>query len=392
MSESKANNPFESQSSQESKADRTEKRASNTLRGDVKAEDMAANTETLTKDARFRKEFRQQGGRSKTHEDFGTPTIEGIIEGGPPSKATLSEKQIQELGKQVMAKTQDAPILIAQAIGDSTIPPGQQPVLTSTDTAETKPQERKFKVGDSQYNPDEVTAQDWNKIIKQGKQALDQAGNVAGRAGDTAKNPELAEFEQPPLGGQWEHPHRGREDDFIDYGAAFASNQMFPEISSQLGQEKGQIDPYLVAAVIRNEQYYYKNVVDTGPDHYIQKHDNWPFRDTESVGPAQMQVRNINALAKEFSNVLGDPSEAVKNAEDPAKAPMFVAAYFADVIRGIKSEQKPSYINDSTWKLVNEHWNKGEKNEALILAYNPDPKQVNHVFTQMDAIKAPDWD
>jgi hypothetical protein len=113
-----------------------------------------------------------------------------------------------------------------------------------------------------------------------------------------------------------------------------------------------------------------------------------PAGQDKSVGPEQMQVGNIRKLAEKYPNVLDAAGDALSNAIKPDRAPYFVGAYFADVINGIENHKKPDYITVSTWKSVNEHWQKGEKNEALILAYNPSSSQVNHVFTQMDAIKA----
>ena len=105
-----------------------------------------------------------------------------------------------------------------------------------------------------------------------------------------------------------------------------------------------------------------------------------------------MQVRNINHLAQVFPKQLGEIGDAVRNAEDVHHAPYFVGAYFADVIHGIETKQKPDYISTNTWESINQHWAKGERNEALIVAYNPHADQVVHVFTQLDNIKAPDWD
>jgi hypothetical protein len=105
-----------------------------------------------------------------------------------------------------------------------------------------------------------------------------------------------------------------------------------------------------------------------------------------------MQVRNINYLAQTYPEQLGQITDGVRNAEDVHRAPFFVGAYFADVIRGIETKQRPGYISEKTWNSINEHWQKGDRNEALIVAYNPDPNQINHVFTQLDKIKAPDWD
>lgn len=56
--------------------------------------------ESITKQARALKKARVDGIRTSTHEDFGTPTIDGddgtLIRGGAPGPATLSKEQLQQ--------------------------------------------------------------------------------------------------------------------------------------------------------------------------------------------------------------------------------------------------------------------------------------------------------
>lgn len=58
--------------------------------------------EAQTKRARALKKARGEGVRTETHNEFGTPTIEGdestLIPGGAPSRSTLLEIQRQTLG------------------------------------------------------------------------------------------------------------------------------------------------------------------------------------------------------------------------------------------------------------------------------------------------------
>lgn len=297
--------------------------------------------------------------------------------GGFASAASLIS-EIQKIDKQ---PTQEKSIAVAQAVGDAG-PLNSQPQVMTDATNAVPAETRSVELGDHQYKPDEVTAQDWGALIKKGIE----------RAGQAAQNPELREGEDPPEGGNPGFPHRGREDEFIDYAACLKANKAFPELAKHVGDGPGKIDADLIAATMRNEQFHYVNVKDTGPDHYVRAHGNWPFNRDESIGPAQIQVRNIEHLAEKFPKTLGTKADAVKSAATVEYAPYFVAAYFADVIQGIESKHKPEYITNATWKSVNDHWQKGERNEALIIAYNPDPKQINHVFTQLDNIKAPDWD
>lgn len=239
-----------------------------------------------------------------------------------------------------------------------------------------------IRIGDKDYPAEDVTSRDWGAMLKKGWDRTVQA----------AQNPDLVHYETPPEGGDWNYPRRGREDEFIDYDASAKANKAFPELSKYIGDGQGKIDPDLIAATIRNEQFYFDNKKDAGPEHYAQKHHNWPFNQDESLGPAQMQVQNMEHLAAAYPKQLGTVADAVRNGTDVHQAPFFVGAYFADVIHGIENKQKPDYISDNIWKQINEHWQKGQRNEALIIAYNPDPNQINHVFTQLDNIKAPDWD
>lgn len=274
-----------------------------------------------------------------------------------------------------------------EALAASQKEPAEQVLVASNVTPATPNLEQLQQYPDiqsdsEQLEPDAIVAQDWGVLIKKGWD----------RTVQTVQHQELAHFEDFPEGGTWFYPRRGREDEFIDYDVSHVANKVFPELAKFIGDEPGKIDPDLIAATIRNEQYYFENAKDAGPDHYAQIHGNWPFNRDASLGPAQMQVQNMEHLAATYPKQLGAVADAVRNGIDPHRAPYFVGAYFADVIHGIESKQKPDYISDKNWKQINDHWQKGERNEALIIAYNPDPNQINHVFTQLDNIKAPDWD
>lgn len=91
------NNPVEGGDHQESKTEKVEKRAEKSLRSDVGADDLKGFVENINKDARGLKELREQGVRTKTHSVFGTPEIPGLIPGGGPSPATVTEQQIKDM-------------------------------------------------------------------------------------------------------------------------------------------------------------------------------------------------------------------------------------------------------------------------------------------------------
>ena len=302
-------------------------------------------------------------------------------EAGRTSSAPRNEHVTGSLGRvELIEETADGKI-ITHVKG---VPAPAQETQSTKLPAElsTDAEASKTRIGTTDYGADQLVSQDLGKMFKKGVDWVTQG----------AANPELMETEKPPDGGDWHYPHRGREDEFIDFDSCAKANKAFTELAKYLGDAPGRIDPDLIAATIRNEQFYYDNLKDPGPDHYVKAHGNWPFAQDKSIGPAQMQVGNIRKLAEKYPNVLGAAGDALSNAIKPERAPYFVGAYFADVINGIENHKKPDYITISTWKSVNDHWQKGEKNQALIFAYNPDSNQVNHVFTQMDAIKAPDWD
>lgn len=83
--------------SNESRAEKAELKAEKGLRSDVKADDLQSHVENKTKEARLLKDLREDGIRTHTHSLFGTPEIPGIIEGGAPSPATISDQQLREL-------------------------------------------------------------------------------------------------------------------------------------------------------------------------------------------------------------------------------------------------------------------------------------------------------
>lgn len=335
------------------------------------AEEVARAKEAETKSPEEKRAEQEKAYKDRYGEDVENPV-------GQAQQGLLNDKQIDQIAN-FLSKPAEKPVLVASSneiVSDSAPTPGQVYKAAQAGSPDT------IKIGEREYPADQVTSQDWGAKLRKGLERLGQA----------AQNPELREGENAPEGGDQGYPHRGREDEFIDFDSCAKANKAFPELSKHIGDGPGKVDPDLIAATIRNEQFYYINVKDTGPDHYVKAHGDWPFNQDESIGPAQIQVRNINAFAKEFPKQLGAESDAVRNAETVEKAPYFVGAYFADVIQGIENKQKPSYISESTWKNVNEHWNKGEKNEALIIAYNPDKQQINHVFKQLDNIKAPDWD
>ena len=125
------------------------------------------------------------------------------------------------------------------------------------------------------------------------------------------------------------------------------------------GLDKLGIDPNLIAGLIWNEQLHLKPIADDLQN--TQAALSLPLKPGESIGPAQMQVRNIQRLAEEYPALkqFGDP---VKAALNPKVAPFFVAAYLASEAKAIADYNhqhpgdKPIPVNTDT----------------LAYRYNPD--------------------
>lgn len=301
--------------------------------------------------------------------------VEGIKAVGNDEEAQgrFSIEYMERKGSEALAALQKPPaeqVLIASNI------------VPAAPNLEQMQQYHEVQNDSDELNPDAIVAQDWGASLKKGWD----------RTVQSVQHPDLIHLEMPPEGGNARYPRRGREDDFLDYDACSEANKAFPKLARFIGDGPGKIDPDLIAATIRNEQFYFDNAKDAGPENYVRKHHDWPFNRDASLGPAQMQVQNMEHLARIYPKQLGEVADVVRNGTDIHHAPYFVGAYFSDVIHGIESKQKPDYISDNIWKQINDRWQKGQRNEALIIAYNPDPNQIQHVFTQMDNIKAPDWD
>lgn len=232
-------------------ADRVTETAENKSRGEA---DTSKDSfyENIVLKQRALMQARHDGLRTGTHENFGTPTIEGSegtrIKGGAPSKATLTDEQLKERMKDEAANPNDpekaiepklAPELdllaqeLAHKSGDNKgaaqsqladpqleqiasylaqQSPQENPVLvaygndTASDTVPTpgqvynqvQQQEKIPGIGwtplENPSKPDEVIAQDFSGLQKWGSDRVHDAERLA-----------------------W--PHRGKEDSFLDYRA-----------------------------------------------------------------------------------------------------------------------------------------------------------------------------
>lgn len=101
-----------------------------------------------------------------------------------------------------------------------------------------------------------------------------------------------------------------------------------------------------------------------------------------------MQIRNIRNLVKQFPEQLApyenDPLRAALN---PGDAPVFVAAYMSNIVTHLETGSNPGF-SSGVWNNIAKHWKQGDANGALILAFNPNPNQIEHVNSQLEIIKS----
>jgi len=256
----------------------------------------------------------------------------------------------------------------------------------------------------SNNNNNSSNSKNSNNVIDNIGKSLDAAGkqiNAVGEeivkdiklAGDSIGMVECLAVEMPVSTelGHLLRPHYGREDQFISYPDCRSAAIEFRQVSQYVGHADNQIDPTLIAAVIRLEQKWLVQMKDTGLDNYIKDHpDGGVAGKNHSIGPAQMRMSTIEQLVKDYPYELSRFShDPLKHALDVKNAPYFVAAYFACIIDHIvdKHHQRPDFVPAPTWNKVCRLWEKGERNNALICAYNDNPGQLGMVTEQMKIIK-----
>jgi hypothetical protein len=135
------------------------------------------------------------------------------------------------------------------------------------------------------------------------------------------------------------------------------------------------IDKALIPALIRNELHFFSAVKEYPAVGVVKLFGTVPFRPETSIGPAQMQIRNIERLIGSFpqlsdKNLGAIDGNAVQAATSKDKAPWFVAAYLAEKIRDLEKSGLPV------------------THAALIQKYNPGGKvHADHVHDQLIWIK-----
>ena len=171
------------------------------------------------------------------------------------------------------------------------------------------------------------------------------------------------------------YPHRDNRDAFLDKEAARWVSQHFSSLAGYSERHDG-IAPKLIAAILKNEQTYYRTDKDALPDAIVRRTGDLP-RDL-TIGPAQMSISNVRQLAKEYPDVLGSVADSTHLATDKTYATMLVGAYLDSKIQVFENWTKhppdrsklgkdERYQYDHALPL----WKAGMETKALIMSYNP---------------------
>ncbi len=209
-------------------------------------------------------------------------------------------------------------------------------------------------------NPLLIDMGDGTEVSSKGTQvAWDPIKAGKDAAQEMAKSAEAAIF-----------PLRGHEDTQVDYTACAAAYAAFPEFARHQN-----VDRALIPALIRNELHFYSDAKEKPVEGVLNLFGDLP-KDSFSIGPAQMQKRNIEHLMQSCPQ-LSDPAmgnitgNALRAALSPQKAPWFVAALLAESISRREASGLPV------------------THQALIQDYNPGGKtHFNHVHEQLIWIKS----
>ena len=135
------------------------------------------------------------------------------------------------------------------------------------------------------------------KSMHQNGDTLEQAGKVAIDSGKPISGSSLYETGQElkAIGQPLEQnlgffPHRGLEDKYIDYKAAFEAYKI-----ASLDKYPG-VTENLIPAIMRNEQHFYKAYDDIQNNEIKMFGKIFPADNSASIGSAQIQIGRINEL------------------------------------------------------------------------------------------------
>jgi len=190
-------------------------------------------------------------------------------------------------------------------------------------------------------------------------------------------------------------PHKGNPEQFFDVEAARFVSQYLPRLS-RYSELQGGIAPKLIYAIMMNEQTYYHALKDGIPDAIVRSFGNFPSN--ISVGPAQMQLKNIEHLSKKYPNLFGieKASEVKQLSGEKSVATALVGAYLDDRIEilenWLKKEpevEKLSKDQKLLFKYAFPLWKSGLQTKALIMSYNPagGEDHLNNVLKHLNGLK-----
>lgn len=208
--------------------------------------------------------------------------------------------------------------------------------------------------------------------------SLEQLQQAQGIQSDTQSDQRVAWNPKKDIQTQLDkavYPHRDNKEAFVDKEAARQVSQHFSRLAGYSERHDG-IAPKLIAAILKNEQTYYRTDKDALPDAIVRRTGNLP-RDL-TIGPAQMSLSNVRQLAKEYPDVLGSVADSTHLATDKTYATMLVGAYLDQKIQTFESWTK--HPPDRTKLTKDERyqydhalplWKAGMETKALIMSYNP---------------------
>lgn len=147
----------------------------------------------------------------------------------------------------------------------------------------------------------------------------------------------------------------------------------FPELA------KHEIPKEMISGIILNEVLHAGDPLDPAEDLSVRMFGtvrdwNGLEKQTVSVGPAQMQIRNIRHLVEKYPELSNFKDDPIRAAINPETAPMFVAAYLCDKIELLEnynrqhSAQKPVPVESAT----------------LAYLYNPDVISKDEHYRRID--------
>lgn len=161
----------------------------------------------------------------------------------------------------------------------------------------------------------------------------------------------------------------------INLSACKDAVERFPSLRSY------GVDETVIAGIILNETVH-REQSDVREDGQVERTGkvidaNGSENDQASIGPAQMQIRNIRDLSNKYQQLTEFRDDPCRAALNPDKAPYFVAAYLQDKIQAFDKHDK-THPNEPIPKCY----------ESLLYTYNPDVVSKHSGSDEFRAISA----